>query len=303
MTTPIVVAGPTASGKSALALALALRKQGEIVCADSRQLYQGMRIASAAPTQDERARVPHHLYGVVPPEDHMTAGAWSARADAIVDDIRARGHVPIIVGGTGLYLRIWRVGIEECFDPRVRSRLNDEAALCGSAALHRRLRNVDPAAAAVISPNDCVRVVRALEIFEVSGRPRGAVDLRALPPRVNAHWLMVDAAIDALEPCMRARAAAMFAAGPAGIVDEARALAARLPPAHRLRHTIGVKEALDVAAGALLVPEAVARTTARTRHYARRQRTWFKKEPWWRRLDAAAPNLLEEALALLERSV
>lgn len=298
---PIVIAGPTASGKSALALALAERVGGEIVCADSRQLYQGMRIASAAPSDDELTRIPHHLFGINPPDELMTAGAWAARADAIVSDIRRRRRVPIVVGGTGLYLRAWRVGIEERGDPLVRARLDEEAAREGTAPLHARLRAADPDAAAAISPADRVRLVRALEILEVSGQPRGAIDQRALPPRVPAHWLLVDAPLEVLEPRIRARAGVMFSNGHGseGIVDEASALAARLPAAHRLLDTIGVKEALDVASGFLSVDDAVARTTVRTRQYARRQRTWFKSEGWWQRLDATSPALLDDALTVL----
>ena len=294
-TMPIVIAGPTASGKSALALSLAVRLGGEIVCADSRQIYDGMRIASAAPSDDERARVPHHLYGSVG-DDVMTAGAWSAHADALLHDIRERGRVPIFVGGTGLYLRAWRVGIKDRGDPLVRARLHEEAALLGTAALHARLVQADPAAGAAISAADRVRVVRALEIFEVSGQPRGAVELVALPARFDAHWLLVDAPLDVLEPRISARASAMFAAG---VVDEASALAARLPSGHRLLDTIGVKEAIDVAAGLSSTTAAIERTTLRTRQYARRQRTWFKKEGWWQRLNAASPDLLGEALRLL----
>lgn len=288
---PIVLAGPTASGKSALALELAVRLGGELVCADSRQLYQGMRIASAAPSEQERARVPHHFFGEVSPHEVMSAGSWAARADVLVKDIAARGRVAIVVGGTGLYLRAWRVGLQQRGDGAVRARLDAEAAQLGTAALHARLVQADPAAAAAISPADRVRVVRALEIFEVTGLPRGAVDLFALPPRVQASWLLLDAPLDVLEPRMRARAEAMFAIG---IVEEARALAAQLPPGHQLLDTIGVKEALD--SRVLSLEAAVAGTTLRTRQYARRQRNWFKKEGWWLRLDATSATLLDDAI-------
>ncbi len=230
-TTPLVIAGPTASGKSALALALAERVGGEIVCADSRQIYAGMPIATAAPSADERARVPHHLYGAVPPEDTMTAAAFSDRADTLAAEIAARGRVPVLVGGTGLYLRAWRLGL-------------------------------DP-----------------------PGAPRDMDAMLRRAPRVHARWFLVDAPLPFLEPRIATRARAMFDAGLAG---EARALRERLGPAHRLLDTLGVAEALALVDGRCTLDEAVARTAVRTRQYARRQRTWFKKEPWWTRLDAAA---------------
>lgn len=294
----VVIAGPTASGKSALALSLAEKLDGEIVCADSRQLYQGMRVASAAPDESDRVRVRHHLYESVPPEGAaMTAGAWAALADDVVTAIQERRRTPILVGGTGLYLRAWRIGLAEPSDPLVRARLDDEAAR-DLAASYARLRDVDPHAAAAIEPTDRLRIVRALEIFEVAGRPRGATNPLARAPRelaARARWLLVDAPLEQLEPLMRARAEHMFQAG--RIVDEARALAARLPAGHRLLETLGVREALDVANGTLTTAEAVRKTTLRTRQYARRQRTWFKKEPWWRRL--AAPPDVDAALRAL----
>jgi tRNA dimethylallyltransferase len=296
----IVIAGPTACGKSALALHIAEDIGGEIVCADSRQLYQGMRIASAAPDDADHARVPHHLYESVPPEGPaMTAGAWAARADALVTEIQARGRVPILVGGTGLYLRAWRIGLEEPSDPVVRARIDGEAT-ADLAAAYERLRSVDRDAADAIEATDQMRIVRALEIFEVSGRPRGAFNPLAKPMRpiaADATWLLLDAPLDALEPLIRARAARMFST--AGIVEEVQALAARLPAGHKLLDTLGVAEALDVAGGRATRDDAVTRTTLRTRQYARRQRTWFKKEPWWRRLDALAPDVVEQGRAAL----
>lgn len=316
---PIVIGGPTASGKSALALALAERLAqggvaGELVCADSRQVYAGMTIAAAGPSPEELARCPHHLYGVVDPQDRMTAGAWAARCDEVVAEIQARGRVPVVVGGTGLYLRAWRVGLEETTDPVLRARIDAEADSLGLAALHQRLAEVDPEAAAAIGPSDRLRIVRALEIATLKGGPRGAVDLATLPARGaarDARWLLVDAPLDVLEPRIRARAEQMFGVGHGGdgrggIVDEARALAARLPPDHRLLTTLGTAEALAFHRGQTTLEEAVARTTLRTRQYARRQRTWFKKEPWWHRLTVpevpapgAAQRLVEEASSLL----
>lgn len=228
----VVIGGPTAAGKSALALALADQLGGEIVCADSRQVYAGLPIASAGPTVEERARAPHHGYGAADPlGPPMSAGRFVEVADAIVDQVHARGRVAILVGGTGLYLRAWRFGLDA---PR--------------------------------QPGDPARDMAAF---------------LARPPRAsaaNARYLMVDATLDALEPRLAARAARMF---DDGLVDEALALRARLPADHALLRTIGTEEALALADGVLDRAAAIARTALRTRQYARRQRTWFKKEPWW----------------------
>lgn len=302
---PVVIGGPTASGKSALALAVAEAVGGEIVCADSRQVYAGMTVAAAGPDDDERARAPHHLYGAWSPAETVTAGAWAARVDGVVADIMARGRVPVVVGGTGLYLRAWRVGLMEPSDEAVRARLDDEAERDGVAALHQRLAAVDPDAAAAIAPTDRVRVVRALEIVTLKGGPRGATDLATLPARVDARWLLVDAPLDVLEPRIRARAERMFRpcapGAPPAIVAEALLLRARLGVGHRLLATLGTEEALALEDGTLTLEAAVARTTLRTRQYARRQRTWFKKEPWWIRAPAP-PEVTRSAVdALLSR--
>ncbi len=230
----VVIGGPTGAGKSALALRIAGELGGEIVCADSRQVYAGLPIASAGPTADERARAPHHGYGVVDPLGAaMSAGRFVEVTDALVAEIHARGNVAILVGGTGLYLRAWRFGLD--------------------------------------APRQPAEPARDMAAF------------LARPPRAcaaSARFLLVDAALDVLEPRLHARASRMFHDG---LVDEALALRARLPADHPLLRTIGTEEALALADDALDLAAAVARTAQRSRQYARRQRTWFKKEPWWER--------------------
>ena len=139
VTSTIVLAGPTASGKSALALELAEHVGGELVCADSRQVYAHMRIVSAGPSDDERRRVPHHLFGEIDPREPLSAGSWMTRVDNIVGDIHARGRTAIVVGGTGMYLRAWRYGLSDAppRDDVLRAQLDDECRTIGSAALHR----------------------------------------------------------------------------------------------------------------------------------------------------------------------
>src|SRR5574337_1991702 len=185
----IVLIGPTASGKSALALALAERVGGEIVAADSMQVYRGLDIGTAKPTADDRHRIPHHLLDVVAPDQPFTAADYVRLASVAIVEIRARGRLPIVVGGTGLYVRALFYGL---FDgpggmTPLRETLNQEAARAGSATLHRQLEVIDPEAAAAIHPNDLFRIVRALEVASASGRPistlraEGRRDHRPIP--------------------------------------------------------------------------------------------------------------------------
>jgi len=282
----VVIGGQTASGKSALALELATRHDGELVCADSRQVYAGMQIASAGPDDDERARVPHHLYGVVDPAgEPMSAGAFVDAADRVISDIVGRGRRAFVVGGTGLYLRALRLGLDDAppGDPAIKARLLDELTRDGLAPLVERLRARDAAAAETLDLHNPVRVVRALEIleagFSLAGRDMNA--LLSRPPRpvvADAAWLLAAPPTAEVDTRIETRARRMFAAG---LVDEAVALARRLPADHALLRTMGIEEALDVAAGRRGVDDAVAAVALRTRQYARRQRTWFKREPWW----------------------
>jgi len=291
----VVIGGQTASGKSALALALATAADdgvaGELVCADSRQVYAGLHIAAAGPDDDERARAPHHLYGAFDPATTtVNAGVFVAAADAAIGEILARGHRAIVVGGTGLYLRSLRLGLDEAppGDPAIRARLQADLDAHGLRALVEALRRRDPDVdARGLDLQNPVRVLRALEILEAGGSLADR-DLDALlrrPPRpivADATWWLVAPPVDVVEQAIAARARRMFARGAADIVDEATALAAHLPADHALLATIGTQEALDVAADRRSVDDAIAAVIVRTRQYARRQRTWFKREPWWK---------------------
>ncbi len=285
----IVVGGPTAGGKSALAMALALHLNGEIIGADSRQLYAGLEIAAAGPTSDEKARVRHHLYGSIAPEQILSAGHFVTLTDNVMADITRRKRVAIVVGGTGLYLRALRVGLHEAspYDPVLRARLQEELRTQGLSVLVERLRESDAAAAGVVDLRNPVRVIRALELSlsQTCSATRDTAAQLAAPPRASvagALWILFSRGPEALSRRIDARAQQMFST--TAIIDEARALAARLSPEHPLLDTIGVAEALAVARGTLAPHEAAARTATRTRQYARRQRTWFRKEPWWETL-------------------
>jgi tRNA dimethylallyltransferase len=290
----LVIAGPTASGKSALAVALSRRLSGEILNADSQQVYRGLDVGTAKPTAEERAAVRHHLLDLVDPGEDMDAARWVALADAALADVTGRGRLPIVVGGTGLYLRALLHGVVAApgRDPELRARLEAEAAELGRAALHTRLRAVDPAAAARIGENDLVRVIRAIEIAaggrtasELRGAHRFAEDrhpaeIVALdPPRPDLH-----ARIDA-------RVRAMFESG---LLDEARALRERFGGALPRRLPIGYREAAAVLAGDLPLEEAVRRVQVAHRRYARRQVIWLRRE---RGVTWLAPPVDAEALA------
>lgn len=283
-----MLAGPTGSGKSSLALEVAGALTGSIVCADSRQLYRGMRVASAGPRTEEEARVPHVGYHVLDPDEVYDAGRFVRDADAAIATVREAGRWPLLVGGAGLYLRAFRFGLKDVpgSDAAVRAALHAQLEEVGVQAMHRELAERDPPSAATISHNDEVRVVRALEVLAVSGRP--ASELRpqdwARPPRMKCHWVLLDAEMGWLEGRLHRRAQEMYAHG---LVEEALALRARLGPTHPRLTVMGIEEALLLADGHLDATEALERTFRRQRRYAKRQRTWFKKEGWWTRLDAA----------------
>lgn len=277
----LVLAGPTASGKTALGIALARRLGGEIVNADSQQVYRGLDVGTAKPTAEERAAVPHHLLDLVDvaePGEGMDAARWSALADEAIAGVVARGRLPIVVGGTGLYLRALLHGVVPApgRDPALRAALEEEAARRGRPALHARLAAVDPAAAARIRPNDLVRVIRALEIAAGGTRPS---ELHAAhgfqEDRYRATLLALDPPREELHARIEARAAAMF---DAGLLEETRRLlegnGGVLPP----RTPIGYAEAAAVLGGALQRAEAIRRVQVAHRRYARRQVIWLRKE-------------------------
>jgi tRNA dimethylallyltransferase len=283
----VAVLGPTASGKSALALALAERVGGEIVACDSQQVYLGMDIGTAKPTRAERARVPHHALDLVRPDEPFHAARWAAVARGAIEEISARGRLPIVVGGTGLYYRALTGGLFEAPppDPAIRARHRALAAADGVPALHARLAAVDPEAAAVIGPNDLVRTSRALEIHEQTGVAITTLRRRASPRADLAPTvLLLDPPLATLRARIAARVAEMMAAG---FLDEVRALrAAGYGPALKPLQALGYKQLGAVLDGAMSLPDAVTETVRATAAYARRQRTWFRKERADRRFES-----------------
>jgi tRNA dimethylallyltransferase len=274
----LALVGPTAAGKTALALALAPRLGAEVVSADAMLVYRGMDIGTAKPTPAERARVPHHLVDVVDPSEEFSVARFQPMARAAIAGILARGRVPLLVGGSGLYFHA--VVDEFRFpptDPAVRRRLEAEAAEAGLPALYERLAGRDPAAAARIQPGNLRRVVRALEVIELTGEPfsafRSAMDEPVSRYRLTA--LGLDPGPERLRQRVADRVAAMAGAG---LVDEVRRLAAG-PLSRTARQALGYKEVLDAIERGGSIPDALDQVVARTRAYARRQLAWFRRDP------------------------
>lgn len=276
----VAVVGPTASGKSALALALARARKGEIVSCDSLQVYRGLDIGSAKATAEERRAVPHHLVDVVDPDQGFSAADYARLARAAIGEVAARGRLPIVAGGTGLYLRALRRGLfaGPSRDPDLRRRLERVAERRGDARLHRLLARVDPEAAARIETNDRLRVICALEVYRASGRTLSAHHREDAPAPDGRRWLVVglDPPRDALRAAVEARTRRMLEAG---LLDEVRALVARYGNADLgpLR-AIGYRQAVAVVRGTQTVDDAQRDIVKETMRYAKRQMTWFRHQ-------------------------
>jgi tRNA dimethylallyltransferase len=271
--------GPTASGKSALAMMLAQRFDGEIVTVDSAQVYRGMDIGTAKPSRDERERVPHHLLDIVDPTEAYSAACFVRDATQAIGDIRARGRVPILAGGTMLYFKALREGLSSLppADPRVRAQIDAQAAREGWPAVHAELARVDPATAARLSPTDSQRIQRALEVYRISGRPLSALQgHRARTARIEALAIaLVPSDRAALHEAIARRFDAMLGQG---LVEELRGLRARyrLAPQMPAMRCVGYRQAWDFLEGRIDATTLRAKGIAATRQLAKRQLTWLR---------------------------
>lgn len=298
----ILLMGPTASGKTGLAMALAERLPVEIISVDSAQVYRGMDIGTAKPDAAMRARVPHHLIDILDPSEAYSAARFAADAQQLIDEIHARGRLPLLVGGTMLYFRALTEGLSKLpsADPQLRARLEREAREQGWPALHARLAGLDPDTAARLHPNDQQRIQRALEIIELSGATLSQAHARAVEPGRPRRWRKL-----ALNPPARGelhrrieqRFAEMMAQG---LLEEVRALYARgdLHPELPSIRAVGYRQLWEHLAGRCSLDEAVARGIAATRQLAKRQLTWLRSERNLVWLDPARTDLVEAALAL-----
>lgn len=276
----VVICGPTASGKTELALRLAELHGVEVVSADSRQVYRGMDIGTAKPNHVERARVPHHLLDVVDPDQDFSAVDFVRQGTLAVSAIHRRGRLPLLVGGTGLYIRTLIGGVVDApgEDRELRQQLLAEEERCGEGTLHRRLQAVDPVSAARLAPRDRVRIVRALEVFHLGGRPLSALQAEHGFANCPYRLLRLGMAVERDELYRRIdrRAEQMLADG---LLDEVRGLLARgYDPQLKSLGTIGYRELIRHLQGDLPLAEAVALIQRETRRYAKRQMTWFQRE-------------------------
>ncbi|MGP9601388.1 tRNA (adenosine(37)-N6)-dimethylallyltransferase MiaA [Brachybacterium sp. AOP42-E1-35] len=299
----IAVVGATATGKSDLAIALAEQLDGEVINADALQLYRGMDIGTAKVTAQERRGVRHHLLDVLEVTQEASVSAYQRDARAAAAEIRDRGRVPILVGGSGLYVRAALDDIEfPPTDPAVRSRLEERAAQEGPEALHRELAGTDPEAARTIGHHDNRRIVRALEVGELTGRPFAAFlpQPRYLDPGTIQLGLRLE------RPLLHARIAARVQRMvDQGLMEEIRALRDRgLDQGLTARRAIGYEQGLAVLAGTMSCPDAIEGTITGTRRLVRKQDTWFRRDPRVHWLDAAlGADLVEHALRQIESSI
>jgi len=295
----IAIVGPTAVGKSELSLTLARTLDGEVVNADSMQLYAGMDIGTAKLTRAERGGVAHHLLDIWPVTMRASVSEYQRLARAAIDDIRGRGRTPILVGGSGLYVRAAIDNLQfPATDPQVRASLEDELAQVGPGVLHARLTGLDPAAAAAILPGNGRRIVRALEVIELSGGPFSAT-LPDFEPVYTVIQLGVTMPRPELDQRIGERVARMWERG---LVGEVRGLeAAGLRAGRTASRALGYAQVLAFLAGSLTEAEAASQTVLATRRFVRRQLSWFRRDPRISWLDAGA-DLGPRALSLVRDS-
>jgi len=300
----VLIAGPTASGKSALALELAQRTGGVVINTDSMQVYRDLRIITARPTMEEEARVPHRLYGHVDAAVNFSAGAWVADAAKMLAEARTQKRLPIFVGGSGLYFKALTRGLSAVppIPPEVRERIRSRLECDGVEALHAELARRDPVSAERLKPRDRIRIARALEVVEATGRPLPDWHREGLPPLLppgEFSALFLSPQRDVLYARIDARFDAMLAAG---ALDEVAALAARrLDPLLPAMKAHGVPTLIRHLRGEVTLEEAAEIGRADTRHYAKRQFTWFRHQ--LPEFEWVEPEKAREWLAAVIRTI
>jgi tRNA dimethylallyltransferase len=304
----VLLLGPTGSGKTALSLELGERFSGEIVSCDSVAVYRGMELGTAKPTIEERTRLPHHLIDVTTPDRPFTAGDYNRLARKALQEIAARKRLPIVTGGTGLYLRALTEGLFAGPERQdgLRERLQRSQKQRGSAWLHRLLRRLDPASAARIHTNDAAKLMRAIEVCLAARQPLSAMLAdreKARDPLTGFRLLRIglNPPRQALYQRLNRRCAEMFAAG---LIEETHSLLDRYGPVKAL-DSLGYRQALGVQAGTLSVESAIEAAQQGHRNYAKRQLTWFRREPevHWVEDFGDEPETLRAAAELVESNL
>ncbi|ADJ44180.1 tRNA delta(2)-isopentenylpyrophosphate transferase [Amycolatopsis mediterranei S699] len=297
---PVAVVGPTATGKTALAVDLACALGGEVVNADAMQLYRGMDIGTAKATEAERRGVPHHLLDVLDVTETASVAAYQRHARAEIERLLADGRVPVLAGGSGLYVQAVLDDLRfPGTDPAVRARLDAEAEQLGTPALYTRLGERDPVAAAKILPTNTRRIVRALEVIEITGEPFSANLPEPGPARYGTVVIGVDRAPEELDERVNERVGRMFEAG---LVDEVRELEKRgLREGKTASRALGYQQVLAELDGDGDFAAAAAATAQATRRFVRKQRSWFRRDQRIHWFDGADPGLAARVLDTLAR--
>ena len=297
----VAVGGPTASGKTALSVALARAFDGEIINADSMQIYKNLDVGTAKPSAEERQGIPHYLLDFLSPETPYSVADFTAAADPLIQDITARGRLPLVVGGTGLYITSLLSGMAfapEKTDPAIRARLQARADTEGGAALYAELQRIDPDYAAQVHPNNLPRVIRALELFEATGRRMSDQRREARPAEAPYHALCL---------CLTCRDRAVLYSRidrrvdemvENGVLDEARQVYDHRDAYRTAAQAIGYKEFFPFFEGTAALDERADKLKQASRNYAKRQLTWFRHMDGVVWLDASAPDAAARAVRL-----
>ena len=297
----LAVVGPTATGKTALGVALALRFGGEVISADSMQIYKGLDIGTAKVTPEETQGVPHHCVDLLPPETGFSVADFTALAGRLVKEISARGHLPVLVGGTSLYVQSFLNGVrfaEEKAPDGLREALAAEMAVRGPEAMYAELQAADPEAAAAIHPNNHVRVLRALEHYRATGRRLSQQKADSLPPEQPYRSLLLGLDFADRSVLYRRIDARVDRMMEHGLLEEARMVYEHRQSYRTAAQAIGYKEFFPYFAGEAALESCVAQLKQSSRRYAKRQLTWFRHMDGMVWLQADAPDLLDQAAGL-----
>jgi len=274
----IFILGPTGVGKSEFAARLAKKIKGEIISCDSMQIYKGMEILSQYPSEKLRKKIPHYLVGILSPSREWSAADFAREAEKIADNIIKRGKAPVIAGGTGLYARAFADGLSPSSpkDEKLRKRLYKEAKNIGSAKLYAKLKKIDPVYASKIHPNDTRRIVRAFEVYKLTGRPLSAhhKDTKGLNDKYLISTFILNRDREELYARINERVEEMFRRG---VIDEVKKLR-RLKLSKTAKAVLGFREIMSYIKGDLSLEEAKELIKMNTRRYAKRQLTWFRRE-------------------------
>lgn len=301
----LAIGGPTASGKTALSIALAKHLNGEIICADSMQIYQNLDIGTAKVTKEEMQGIPHHMVGFLSPEKVFSVADFVKMAQTCIDDITARNKLPILVGGTGLYIESLLNGIqfsEQKTNPDIRLRLEQQAKECGALIMHSRLQEIDPEYAKSVHPNNVGRVLRALELYETTGVTMTEQRLRSVPQEKPYNSMLFCIGFEHREVLYNRIDIRVDNMLKQGVLEEAKCVYLHKDLYKTAAQAIGYKEFFPYFENTQTLEQCVDRLKQASRNYAKRQLTWFRRmeDVYW--LDAESQNMLESAIETAQKA-